>query len=110
MPPDGRLDFLSRDFLPLTRHLSCHHHRRGPGQARGFRCFALVFFPGPGNGLHLDLIFLAQPGQDLLDALSGQAAGIVQKNPDFEQCLLLYYQLGQTLSEADKNILYSKSW
>jgi len=85
MPPDHRLQAFFRDARPLSRNLVPDHHRRSHRQSRGLMRITLVFIPGLGNDLHVNLVFLAQPGHNLMDTLSGQAAGIVDKKPDFQQ-------------------------
>ena len=85
MPPDYPFHPLLREVRSLARKLVFHHHRRGRGQPRGPVRFGLVFFPGLGNVHHFKTIFCAQPGHDLVEPLSGQAAGIIHKDADFEQ-------------------------
>jgi len=84
MPPDYSFHPLLRDARPLGSKLVFHHHRRGRRLAGSHVGLRLVCFPGLGNGLHLKSVFLPQPGHDLVQPLSGEAAGIVHKYPDFE--------------------------
>jgi hypothetical protein len=83
MPPDHRLQPLIREARTLGRNLVFHHHRRGRGQARSYICLSLIIFPGFDYGFYVKSVLSPQPGYDLVQPLSGQAAGIVHKYPDF---------------------------
>jgi len=84
MPPDSRLYFLFRKFRALDCRLITHHHRRGRGQSGGPILLGLVFVSGLRDDLHVKVIFLTQPGHDLMKTVSGHAAGIVHKQSHFE--------------------------
>lgn len=85
MPPNQGLHLFLREFRPLAGQFVFDQHRGGRGQTQGLVRVTLVFLPGPGNGLHVKFVFLAQPGQHFVEPLSGQTAGIVHKDPDLEQ-------------------------
>jgi hypothetical protein len=90
MPADDGFQLMFRHVRAFHHDFLPHHDGRGRSQVQ-FEVFVrLVLGNGFGSNFDIKGIFLAQPGQHLLEMLSGLAVGLVIETSDFEHGILLF--------------------